>query len=176
MDEETGKILRRDFEEQKSRDRIKRQERVHLQQSGCHWRRSGHGGRGPHTTPVRARPLSLGAICAASWRVGACSLVPRGSCGSCRLRRGGGPCSGSSLGREKGGPSPLPRGAAAGAPAVCGSVGGVGGGGIAQRPPCSPSWGAARGSLPWPPSCRGRTPLRHARSTGVPGPLRGGGG
>ena len=31
MDEETGKILQRDFEEQKSRDRIKRQERVHLQ-------------------------------------------------------------------------------------------------------------------------------------------------
>ena len=30
MDEETGKILQRDFEEQKSSDRIRRQERVHL--------------------------------------------------------------------------------------------------------------------------------------------------
>ena len=66
--------------------------------SGSHWRCSGHGGRGPHTAPVRARPLSLGAICAASWRVGAGSLVPRGSCESRRLGRGGGPCSGSSLG------------------------------------------------------------------------------
>ena len=30
VDEETGKILQRDFEEQKSPHRIKRQERVHL--------------------------------------------------------------------------------------------------------------------------------------------------
>ena len=74
------------------------------QQSGCHWRRSGHGGRGPHTAPVRARPPSLGAICAASWRVGAGSLVPRGSCGSRRPGQGGGPCSRSSLGRGEGGP------------------------------------------------------------------------
>ena len=98
------------------------------QQSGCHWRRSGHGGRGPHTTPVCARPPSLGAICAASWRVGAGSLVPHGSCGSRRLGRGGGPCSGSSLQRGEEGPSLLPRGVGAGAPAACGPVGGVGGG------------------------------------------------
>ena len=32
------------------------------QQSVCHWRRSGHGGSGPHTAPIRARPPSLGAI------------------------------------------------------------------------------------------------------------------
>ena len=61
------------------------------QQSGCHWRRSGHGGHNPHTTPVRARPPSRGAICATSWRVGAGSLVPRGSSGSWLLGRGGWP-------------------------------------------------------------------------------------
>ena len=96
------------------------------------------GGVAPHTTPVRARPLSLGAICAVSWRVGAGSLVLRGSCGSRRLGRGGGPRSGSSLGRAEGRPSPLPRGVGAGAPAACGPLGG-GGGGVAPRPPCSPS-------------------------------------
>ena len=104
------------------------------------------GGVAPHTTPVRARPPSLGAICAASWRVGAGSLVPRCSCG-----RGGGPCSGSSLRRGEGGPSPLPRGVGAGAPVACGPVGGVGGGGRGAAS-LLPLWVAARGSLPWPPS------------------------
>ena len=111
------------------------------QQSGCHWRRSGHGGRGPHTTPVRAHPSSLGAICAASWRVGAGSLVPRGSCGSRRLGRGGGPCSGSSLGRGEARPSLLPRGVGAGDPAACGPFGGVGGGGGSRRGLPAPSLG-----------------------------------
>ena len=145
------------------------------QQSGCHWCRSGHGGRGPHTAPVRARPPSLGAICAASWRVGAGSLVPRGSCGRRRLGRGGGPCSGSFLGRGEGGPSPLPRGLGAGAPAACGPVGGLGGGGRAAAS-LLPLWGAARGSLPGPPSCRRRTHSWRARSVGVGGPPRGGEG
>ena len=99
------------------------------QQSGCHWRRSGHGGRGPHTTPVRARPPSLGAICAATWRVGAGLHVPRGSCGSRQLvGGGGGTCSGSSLRRGEGGRSPLPRRVGAGALAACGPLGGWGGG------------------------------------------------
>ena len=147
------------------------------QQSGCHWRRSGHGGRGPHTTPVRARPPSLGAICAASWRVGARSLLPRGSCGIGRLGRGGGPSSGSSLGRGEGRPSPLPRGAGAGAgaPTACGSVGGPGGGGRAAAS-LLPLWGAARGSVHWPPSCRRRNPPRRGRSVGVARPPRGVGG
>ena len=143
------------------------------QQSGCHWRCSGHGGRGPHTTQVCARRPSLGAICAASWRVGAGSLVPRGSCGSQRLGRGGGPCSGSFLEQGEGEPSPLPRGLGAGAPAACGPVGGVGGGRAAASLP--PLWGAARSSLAWPPSCCWRTPPRRARSVGVGGPPRGGG-
>ena len=44
------------------------------------------------------------------------------------MGRGGRRLSGSSLGRGEGGPSPLPRGVGAGAPAACGPVGGVGGG------------------------------------------------
>ena len=84
-------------------------------------------------------------------------LFPACSCGSRRLGRGGGPCSGSSLRRGEGGPSPLPREVGAGASLL-------------------PLWGAARGSLPWPPSCRRRTPPRHARSVGVAGPPLGGGG
>ena len=96
------------------------------------------GGVAPHITPVRAHQASLGAICAASWRVGAGSLVLRGPRGSRRLGRGGGLRSSSSLG-QGGGPSPLPRGVGAGAPASCRPVGGRGGGGVAPRPPCSPS-------------------------------------
>ena len=38
-----------------------------------------------------------------------------------------------------GGPSPLPRGMRAGAPAAGGLGGGAGGGGVAPRPPCSRS-------------------------------------
>ena len=57
------------------------------------------GGVDRHTTPVRAHPPSLGAICAASRRVGAGSLVLRGPRGSRWLGRGGGSRSGSSLGR-----------------------------------------------------------------------------
>ena len=95
------------------------------------------GGVAPHTTPVRARPPSLGAICAASWRVGAGSLVPRGSCGSRRLGRGVGQRSCSSLWWGEGGPSPLPRGVGAGPARAGGGAGG--GGGVASRPPCSPS-------------------------------------
>ena len=126
------------------------------QQSGCHWRRSCHGGRGPHTTLVRARPPSRGAICAVSWSVGAGSLVPRGSCGSRRLGRGGGPCSGSSLGRGEAGPSHLPQGLGAGAPAACGPVGGQRGGGVAPRPPCCPSGG--RPAVPYPDPPQAHSP------------------
>ena len=133
------------------------------------------GGVAPHIIPVQARPPSLGAICAASWRVGAGSLVPRGSCGSRRLGQGGGPCSGSSLWRGEGGPSPLPQGVGAGASAACGQVGGVGGG-VRAAASLLPLWVAARGSLPWPPSCHRRTPPRHARSVGVAIPPRGEGG
>ena len=78
------------------------------------------GGVAPHTTPVRAHPPSLGAICAASWRVDAGSLVLRRPRGSRRLGRGGASRSGSSLGRggtippASGGGGRVPRGLRAG--------------------------------------------------------------
>ena len=100
---------------------------------GAGW---GGGGRAPYPPFVRpggGRPPFLGAICAASWHVGAGSLVLRGPCGGRRLGRGGGSRSGPSLGRG-GGPSPLPRGVGAGAPAACGPVGGWGGGSLRGLP------------------------------------------
>ena len=115
------------------------------------------GGVAPHTNPARARPPSLGAICAASWRVARGALVLRGPCGSRRLGRGGGSRSGSSLGRGGGGPSPLPRGVGAGAPAACGPVGGLGGG-VAPRPPCSPSGWRPAVLNPGPPRVVGALP------------------
>ena len=45
-----------------------------------------------------------------------------------------------------------------------------GGGGGSRRGLPAPPMGAARGSLPWPPSCRRRTPPRRVRSVGVAGP------
>ena len=131
-------------------------------------------GVAPHTTPVRARPPSLGAICAASWRVGAGSLVPHGSCGSRWLGRGGGPRSGSSLGRRRGDHPPCLGGWGPGPLRLAGRWGGRGGSRAAA--PLPPLWVAARGSLPWPLSCRPRTPPRRARAVGVPGPPQGGGG
>ena len=95
------------------------------------------GGVAPHTTPVRAHQASLGTICAASRCAGVGSLVLRGPHGSRRLGRGGGSHSGSSLGRggtilpASGGQGRGPHGLRAG--------GGAGGGGVAPRPPCSPS-------------------------------------
>ena len=86
------------------------------------------GGVAPHTTLVRARPPSLGAICAASWRVGAGSLVLRGPCGSRRLGRGGGSRSGSSVGRGGGPTPPAPGDRGPGPPRLAGRWGGLGGG------------------------------------------------
>ena len=70
------------------------------QQSGCPWRRSGHGGPGPHTAPVRVRLLSLGAVRVAPFCASAGLLAHRGSCESRRLGRGGGPCSSLPPGRR----------------------------------------------------------------------------
>ena len=52
------------------------------QQSGCHWRRSGHGGRGPHTAPVRVHvqppgPVRVSSLCAGAGSPACCA--PRGS-------------------------------------------------------------------------------------------------
>ena len=51
-----------------------------------------------------------------------------------------------------------------------------GGGGGRTAASLLPLWGAARGYLPWPSSCRRRTPPRRARSVGVAGPPQGGEG
>ena len=158
------------------------------QQSGCHWLYSGHRGRGPHIAPVRARLPSLGAVRVAPWRVGADSLVPRGSCGSRRLGRGGGPCSCPPLGRSSpaGGRGDHPLclgGVGAGALAACGPLGGVGGGGSRRGPPALPLGGGPRFPT-MPPSRRRRIPLpacvfnrgRGAASCTGCGPSGGGGG
>ena len=96
------------------------------------------GGVAPHITAVRAHQASLGAICAASWRVGAGSLLLRGPRGSRRLGRGGALRFGSSLGRGGDHP-PCLGGWGPGPPRLAGRVAGAGGGGVAPRPPCSPS-------------------------------------
>ena len=136
------------------------------QQSGCPWRRSGHGGRGPHTAPVRAPLLSPGAVHVAPLRVGVGSLVQCGSCGSRRLGRGGGPCSGLPPGRR--GPAggrgdhPLCLGGAGGPapPWLAGRWGGWGDRGgepaVASHPPLL--GGAACGPLPSPPFVAGASP------------------
>ena len=92
------------------------------------------GGVAPHTTPIRAHPASLGTICAVRRRGPACSSRP-----PCEPAAGpGGRVTLRLPSRAGGGPSPLPRGVGAGAPAAGGLVGGRGGG-VAPRPPCSRS-------------------------------------
>ena len=146
------------------------------QQIGCHWRRSGHRGRGPHTAQVRVRPPSLGAIYAAFWRIGADSLVPRGSCGTRQQGRGGGLCSCSSLGRGEGGPSPLPRGGGGWCPrGLRANGGGFGGGGVPPRPPCSPSGGRPAVPYPGPPVVVGAIPSSGRVRSGSRGRPGGGG-
>ena len=105
------------------------------QQSGCHWRRSVHG-VAPHTTPVRARPPPLGAVCAASLRVGAGSLVLRW-----RAAGAGGRAALRLLSRAGGGRTipPASWGGGRGPRGLRASGGAGGGGGVAPRPPCCPS-------------------------------------
>ena len=108
----------------------------------------------------------------ARWREPACSLrflwEPAAAAGCWAVlrllsRAGGGGTIPPASGRW--GPAP---------PRLAGRWWGWGGGGRAAAS-LLPLWGAARGSLPWPPSCRRRTPPRRARSVGVTGPPRGGG-
>ena len=96
------------------------------------------GGVAPHTTPVCAHQASLGTICAASWRVGAGSLVLRGPHGGRRLGRGGGLRLGSSLGR--GGTIPPASGAGGRGPSGPRASGGAGGG-VSRRGPPAPLLG-----------------------------------
>ena len=52
------------------------------QQSGRHWRRSGPGGRGPHTAPVCSRVPAPGVVRVSSLCAGAVSSACRSPCGS----------------------------------------------------------------------------------------------
>ena len=144
------------------------------QQSGCHWRRAVHGGRGPPYQSSSCSPAFSGRdLCGvlARWRGLACSPRPPWE-----------PAAGAGrrvalwlLSRAGGGPSPLPRGVGAGAPAACGLVGGWGGRGRAAAS-LLPFWVAACGTQSWPPSCPQRTPFRRARAVGVAVPPQGAGG
>ena len=89
------------------------------------------GGVAPHITPVCAHQASLGAICAASWRVGAGSLVLRGPRGSWRLGREGGSRSGSSLSGGGGTISPASGGGGRGPRGL--RAGRGAGGGVSRR-------------------------------------------
>ena len=134
-------------------------------QSGCLWRRPGHGGRGPHTSLVRARLLSAGAV---RW----CPCVPARVCESIAVPagaggwgRGGRPCCGPPPGSGGpaggGGDRPLCLWRVGGwrlrGPRVGGGVsGGVGGGGVAPWFPTSLlRGGAACGPPPSPPFVAG---------------------
>ena len=145
------------------------------QQSGCHWRRSVNGGRGPPYHSGSCLPTftgrdSCGVL--ARWRGLACS--PRflwepaaGAGGRAALRllsRAGG---GGTIPPASGGEGRGPRGLRAG---------GRGGGGGRAAASLLPLWVAARGTPSWPFSCRQRTPLRRARAVGVVEPPRVGGG
>ena len=120
------------------------------QQSGCHWRPSVHGGRGPAYHSGSCSPaFTRGNLCGvlARWRGLACS--PRflwepaaGAGGWAALR----------LLSWAGGGGTIPP-----APAACGPVGGMGGG-VAPGPPCSSSGWRPAVPHPGPPRVFGALP------------------
>ena len=140
------------------------------QQSGCHWRCAVHGGRGPPYHSGSCSPGFSGCdLCGvlARWRGLACSSQPPWE----PAAGAGGRVAFWLLSRAGGGPSPLPRGLGAGAPAACGPVGGWGGG-VAPRPPCSPSGRRPAVLNPGPPRVVGALPSGvrlHSGSKGRPG-------
>ena len=146
------------------------------QQSGCHWRRSSHGGRGPPYPSGSCSPAFTGRdLCGvlARWRKLACSPwflwePAAGAGGQAVLRLLSRAGEGGTIFPASGAGGSGPRGLRAG--------GGFWGGGGRAAASLLPLWVADRGSLPWPPSCRRRTPPRRARSVGVAGPPQGGGG
>ena len=134
------------------------------QQSACHWRRSGHGGRGPHTAPIHVRVVSPGAVCVAplcagvgllaccgprgSRRVGAWGCVPYGLSSAppraprpFRGEEGLPPCHG-------GGRGPAPPWPVSGIPRAGGGGRGERGGGVAPWFPAS----LLRGAGLWLPA------------------------
>ena len=144
------------------------------QQSGCHWRCAVHGGRGP--------PYHSGSCSPGFSGYDLCGVLARRRGLACSSRSPWEPAAGAGgrvalrlLSRAGGGPSPLPRGVGAGAPAACGPVG-ERAGGCRAAASLLPFWAAACGTQSWPPSCRRRAPFRRARAVGVEVPPRGGGG
>ena len=145
------------------------------QQSGCPRRPSGHGGRGPHTAPVRVCSLSLGTVRVAPLCASAASLAHRGSCESVRLGRGGWPCSSLPPGRR--GPAggrrdhlPASGGGGPAPPWLAGRWGGGGTGGGARRgSPPPPSGGGGLRLSALSPFRRRRIPPRRTRSVRVVG-------
>ena len=145
------------------------------QQSGCHWRRSVHGGRGPPYHSVFCSPAFTGRdLCGvlARWHGLPCSLrflwePAAGAGGRAALQ----------LLSRAGGGGTVPPASGGGSRAPC-SLRVGGGGGLGGRAAASllPLWVAARGTPSWPPSCRRRTPLRRARAVVVAEPPRGRGG
>ena len=107
------------------------------QQSGRHWRCAVHGGRGP--------PYHSGSCSPGFSGYDLCGVPVRRRGPACSSRPPCEPAAGAGgrvtlrlPSRAGGGPSPLPRGPGAGAPAAGGLVGGRGGGGdVAPQPPCS---------------------------------------
>ena len=114
------------------------------QQSGCHWRRAVHGGRGPPYHSGSCSPAFSGRdLCGvlARWRGLACSPRPPWE----PAARAGGQVALRLLSRAGGGPSPLPRWGGGRGPRGLRAGGGVGGGGRAAAS-LLPFWVAACGT------------------------------
>ena len=147
------------------------------QQSGCLWRRSGHGGQGLHTAPVRGRLLSPGAVspCGAlgCWRGFACPsrFLREQAAGGVEAGRAAAPLPDAAVLQGGGGTVASVLGGAGGrrprGPRIGGGEQGDRGGGSRRRslPPSSGGGGL------WPPAQsplrRQRIPPRCARSAGV---------
>ena len=144
------------------------------QQSGCHWRRSVHGGRGPPYHSSSCSPAFTGGdLCGVLARSRGLACSPRflwepaagaGGRAALRLLSGAG----------GGGTIPPVGGWGPGPPQLAGRWGGWGGGRAAAS--LFPLWVVARGTPSWPPSCCRRTPLRRACAVGVAGPVWAAGG
>ena len=128
------------------------------QQSGCYWRHSVHGGRGPPYHSGSCLPAFTGRdLCGvlARWRGLACSPRPlwEPAAGAGGAARAPAPLSGGGGG---GGIPPALEGWGGGPRGL--RAGGGGGGGVAPRPPCSPSGWRPAVPHPGPPRVVGALP------------------